>query len=301
MAPAQPPRNIAVRPLEWTAGVDWFRWRMPRGEEAWKARRIAEELQQLDAEAGEKISKFKFDTGKGIASPRVRWATSLDTLWWETSGEWADSTWTRMPLSVGRCTRLDLQSTWKLCKPVPEFGMRFLPHEEMTPDRRLPNGTAVGWSHLPDGGWLGTVGPRTRPEYWRLYDKGVETGKSKPGWLWRLELELKYAHAAQMGSKCRLDLLSPKWCAQYVMSRWLQSGLRLPLNVDAPSLDAIRPGRKPEPSAEELLAWIERSVKPCVERMILAGKIQQLLFALGLTDVVEPIPPDHGRRGIFPS
>lgn len=296
MPDARPPRNHAVRPLGWTAGVDWYRKRIPWGEHALTVRRAAEELQAWDAAAGEKVKDWSFQGAEGRASPRVRWGTTKDTLWWETSGAWAADTLTRMPLSGGRCTRLDLQSTWLLSKPVPEFGTRFLPHEGTTPCLRLPNGKPIGISRLPDGGWLGTVGRRTSPEYFRLYDKGVETRERRPGWSWRMELEVKYDHAKALEDECRQGLTNPTWCAQYVISRWRQSGLLLPLNVGDGSYDAVRPEPRPEPSCEKMLGWLDHSVRPVVERLLAAGKRAEVLFALGLSREAEREAPDGDAR-----
>lgn len=202
-----------------------------------------------------------------------------------------------MPLSGGRATRIDLHSTVLLSQPQRDFGTRCLTPEVMTHPHRLPSGTPVGLSWGADGMWLGTVGRRTSPEYVRLYDKGVEARLWGAGRMWRLELEVKYRHAEVLCREHSRDLLSPKWVASYVTSRWLSFGLRWPLQYEGESLGAVRPGPKPDATPDALLAWMSRSVAPVASRLLRVKPLDEVLLALGLLTAVNMRKPHDDDGG----
>jgi hypothetical protein len=136
--------------------------------------------------------------------------------------------------------------------------------------------------------WLGRVADRTAPECFRLYDKGAESRVRRGGWLWRLELEIKYRHAQKMGETCLKEIRDPKWCAQYVTSRWLSSGLRWPLAVDDASLGAVGPAEKPRRTYDDRLTWFSRTVAPVIEKAMREGDLSEILESLGLRSHVIP-------------
>ena len=136
--------------------------------------------------------------------------------------------------------------------------------------------------------WLGTVGRRTSPEYFRMYDKGVETREHKAGYKWRLELEVKYKHASELCLTQLESLKDPAWCASYVISRWRSLGCSWPTTTPALSPVAVRPEPTPSPSYEALLKWMETSVSPAVFRALRGCSVADLLRALGLEAVAEP-------------
>lgn len=271
-----------IRPLKWTSGVDWFRWRCEERDASDDLQRVAEAIQAQDVAEGERAKKFAFDGCTGKRTPRVRWARSKSLTYVETSGEWCDTTWRLLPLSTGRLTRLDLQSTWTLSQPEPSFGMQSMLLEGMTRPPRLPNGMPRGLHLYQDGGWHGTVADRTAPEHFRLYDKGIQTRDHRAGVQWRLELEVKYRHAAEMGVRCLELLKDPTWCARYAISRWLHLGLCLPLPVDEQSLAAVRPSGRPQPTLEAQREWIRRTVSPVMSRMLMTTPVDELLTLLAL-------------------
>jgi hypothetical protein len=275
-------------PQERTAGIDWFRFKAEGVASARQAQEAALVIQREDVERGSPVKPWKWQGYEGKMTRRIRWGRRGTNLYWETSGEWADSTWIRMPRSGGRSTRIDLHSTMRFSQPLPGFGSLCLPPEATTHPHRLPSGTPVGLSRGPDGMWLGTVGRRTAPEYFRLYDKGVETRNCMAGFLWRLELEAKHGASEALCETQAGSLKDPKWCGRYVTSRWLQSGLLWPINEDEQSLDAIAPARRPSSPSGALLRWLDHSVKPVVTRLARTVPTEVLLEALGLNGLAEP-------------
>lgn len=275
-------------PPERTAGIDWFRRKVSDPNGVRHCQDAARALQHEDIEAGEPLKDWQWQGYTGKRTPRIRWGRKGRNLFWETSGAWAAHTTSRMPLSYGHSTRIDLQLTLAYSQPQPAFGTRSLPPEAMTHPRRLPSGIPVGLTTGADGMWLGTVGQRKRPEYFRLYDKGVETRTRTAGHIWRVELETKHEAAEALGCLTPELLLDPTWCARYVTSRWASLGCISHWDAGDGSLARVAPVEKPEPSSAMLLHWMERSVKPVVERLVRAGKVDQVIVALGLANHAIP-------------
>lgn len=284
-------------PQEWTSGVDWFRYRVDGPGVVREAWQMAVEIQDDDRMEGERVRPWRWQGYEGKRSPRIRWGMKGHTLFWETSGAWAEYTWRRMPLSGGRATRIDLHSTVRLSQPRRDFGMRCLGRAATTHPYRLPSGTPVGLQRGADGMWLGTVGRRTCPEYFRVYDKGVETRDFNAGHLWRLELEVKYAHAEALCREHSRDLMSPKWVASYATSRWRSFGLRWPLRSDEEQLAGVRRAARPEPTTEARMEWLRHTVRPVVCGLTMTTDVSAILEALGLNGVAVPREPDEGAGG----
>jgi hypothetical protein len=283
------------RPQERTAGLDWFRYRVDHPEVVEQAQREAETIQAEDRARGEKVKPWTFQGYAGQASPRIRWGRRKGRVIWEASGQPCASTVTRMPSSGGRATRIDLQLTMRFWPPQPDYGTRCLPPEATTHRRRLPSGIPCGQSLGADGMWLGTVGDRTRHEYFRLYDKGVETRDFAAGNLWRLELEAKH-DAARALCEHHLDQMTvPDWCASYVTSRWLSVGCLWPLGMDGERLPAARRAGKEPPTSDALMAWLALSVRPVIGRLLKTQSPEALILALGMERHVVPTPKNHDR------
>lgn len=145
--------------------------------------------------------------------------------------------------------------------------------------------------------WLGTVGRRTSGEYFRLYDKGVETRDHVAGIRWRLELEAKYKHAEALWAEQAEALKDPRWCAQYVTSRWRSLGCSFPYPPNAESLDAVRPEPRPSPSFVDTLKWLETTVQPAVRRCLMACTTREVLRALGLDAIARPVDDETTNGG----
>lgn len=281
-----PPKR-PERPLEWTAGIDWFRAKVTGSAQVRAAHEWALEIQREDESRSEKVKPWRFQGYEGKASPRVRWGRKGGALFWETSGAWADRMIRRAPMSGTRCTRIDLQSTVRFSRPQLHFGTASLPPEATIHPRRLRSGIPVGLSTGADGMWLGTVGRRTSPEYFRMYDKGVETRDHSAGYKWRLELEVKYSHASELCLTQLENLKDPAWCASYAISRWLSLGCLWPTTMPEQLPDAVRPEPTPAPSYVALLRWMEESVSPAVFRALKGCTVTEVLRALGLEAVAE--------------
>lgn len=94
------------------------------------------------------------------------------------------------------CTRIDLQVTLELARPMP--GLLPKAYDAARGHKPL-NGRPVRYTLIQDseGGTTLYVGSRTSMRYGRIYDKGVESGLEEAGKLFRWEMEIKDVLADQ--------------------------------------------------------------------------------------------------------
>lgn len=271
------------------SGPDWFRELVkgPRNVDA--ARSAALEIQEQDVGAGSARKPWFFQGWKGWATDSVRWGIKDLSLIWESSGEQTHSTLTRMPRSLGLAKRIDIHSTLTFSIAQDTFGASCLWLKTPTSIPQKLRGRPVGVSSSTSGSWCGTVGNRTSPKYWRVYDKGVESGKAPPGVKWRVELEAKGAHAEELGRCHREDLLDPHFCNRYLISSWEQAGCCWPITESESAVDVVVTKKPEQPPAWRLKLWMENSVRPTMPRMLNAFSVADVLETLGLSGVASPI------------
>lgn len=269
----------------WTAAPDYFRTKVSGPKKIREAIDAIRYVQGEDASRAGKLRPWTFQGWKGVASPSVRWGVRDLSLIWESSGEITPFTMTRLQPFIGSGKRLDLQTTWTFSSGLPSFGAWCLKSSTRTTKRQRPNGTLVGRWKRTDGAFVGQVGKRTHPEYFRVYDKGVESNSAPIGHKWRLELETKGTLAEDL---CRLpvgQLTDPQFCARYLTSSWARAGFSLPLTNFAERIDVLSVRRRPPSPAGALLMWTSTTVRPAVERLLTVFTVEDVLSALGLSDV----------------
>lgn len=280
--------NAKECPKNWTAGLDWFRWKQEGPRDHRDTIEAIRVLQYEDAQRGSNVRPWFFQGWKGFASESVRWGVRDWSLIWETSGDQTASTVTRLRPSRGSAKRIDLQLTLNFSSEQRDFGDLSLrwPSRSKSP---LPStGVLLGRSTQTKGLYVGTVGKRTSPSYWRLYDKGVESKKSKPGYMWRLELETKSTHAEDLWTTHQLGIADPQFCAKYCVSSWKAQGRSWPVG-GFDDIISIVPPRKPEPASKaKLMSWVWTTVNPVMRRLLTVYTAEELLLACGLSDVATP-------------
>lgn len=282
MGTIAPPPEPPECPLQVTAGVDWFREVYDDLGRAAKARDVLRALQALDEKQGMAVKPWSFMGYEGFRTQRVRWGVRQGKTLWETSGEWAPYTWDRMPLSGGRTTRLDLQVTVRLSKALPGFGTRWHALFTTPATTPSPSRTRVGLSSDSKGLWCGTVGDRTRHSFWRVYDKGIESGKADSGRVWRIEHETKSRLAEATCRELRKDKAPATLSACLVRSHWLSSGGSWPIDVPLDDVERVKAPPRPEASAPALMTWLSRTVRPVVSRLLHVYTPDEIADVLGL-------------------
>lgn len=136
------------------------------------------------------------------------------------------------------------------------------------------------------------MGERTDPSYWRVYDKGVESGAAPAGHLWRIELEAKRGLAPKIAEEACRSRDVPSWCEQRLRSSWKSAGYSWPLPERGALLPPVKPDAAPPPDALRLLLWYQQSVAPTIPKVLTVFTVSELLDALGLAGRAISRPPD---------
>lgn len=269
-------------PLERTAGIDWYRYITEDGEAVREALEMADAIHEEDRQRGSRFHPWSFQQYHGYASESLRWGRDGGKLLWETSGQRAPSTWTRMPSRGGKATRVDLQTTLLLSQPQVDLPKQLVPPEAMTPPYLLPRGVPVRLEQGARGLYCVRVARRSAPEHWRVYDKGREQKSHDAGHLWRLELELKKADAEALACQYREEMQTPEWVSSYCVQRWRSRGCLWPWSTGALlAAPLVRESDGPVP-AERLAEWLKTTVAPTMPRLLTVYSRQELLKMLGL-------------------
>lgn len=286
----------ATRPLAWTAGVDWFRFIVDRPSDVPQARDRCDYIQWEDTQRASSYKPWRFQGYDGWATDSVRYGLRGGKLLWECSGVQAPSTMARMGECSGYSSRIDLQITLRLSTGQPQFGTSLLGCSPETIRHLRSSRTQTGLSVSSTGLWLGTVGRRTSPSYFRLYDKGVESKSAPPGEVWRLELEAKGVHAKGLGCKYRGELMQPTWCGRYLVRHWKSLGYSWPFEqfTDAPPESAVLP--EPTSTPGKLAIWLTHSVRPTIPRLLTVFTVAEVLEMLNLSAVAAPTGKGNAQR-----
>lgn len=286
------------RPEKWTAGIDYFRWKVDRVCAAGSALARIRELQTEDTQRGSNLTPWKFEGYEGLQTDSIRWGKKGGDLLWESSGKAAHVTLGHMEPSVGYAKRIDLQLTFSLSHALPHYGTSLMQRwTRMIRTSRTPQ-RLLGVSTRTDGLWLGTVGRRTSKGYLRLYDKGIEQKVAPSGKIWRLELEAKYSHARTLWQDHSTNLQNPRYCASYVQSYLQRSDLCSPCaELDLSPVD-MRLGKDESTTVGKLALWIHHTVRPTIPRLLTVFTVAEVLEMLNLSDVAAPTGRDnaHARQ-----
>lgn len=214
---------------------------------------------------------------------------------WESSGERAHSTLALTELCPGFASRIDLQATLSLSRSLPGFGTYLLDSITQTSISRRRTPTRLGVSSANCGLWLGTVGRRTHHSYIRVYDKGVEARCAAPGTMWRVELEAKHSHAAELCRTNYHQLTNPAFCASYSVESLKSQGCSWPFAPFSDERVDRNTGRTSSTTPTKLAAWLYRSVNPAIRRVLTVYTVGEVLLMLGISDVAMPIGGDNAR------
>lgn len=281
------------RPEKWTAGVDWFRWKVDRMKDVREVRSRVRALQEKDVQNASSLKPWKFCGYEGFQTDSVRYGERGGLLLWEASGSRAPVTMATLEPSSGYALRIDLQLTLSLSRTQPSFGTSLLPSSPTPTHTSRRARSLVGLTTQNQGLWLGTVGRRTSPNFLRIYDKGVESKTAEPGKVWRVELEAKYTHARQLCRDHLTSLNNPKFCASYVVSSLQRSGSSFPFAGLADSPIDIKLGRKDETTAGKLAIWLSQTVAPTLPRLLTVFTVAEVLEMLKLSAVAAPTGKGH--------
>jgi len=187
----------------------------------------------------------------------------------------ADAAWLLPMLAKYRsnCPRIDLAVTISLAAPDHDVAGRAYASA-------IDTGRVMVTSIINSlAGRTTYLGSRTSSRFARLYDKGAHIG-GQTGIIWRYEVEYKKPVAEEvlatwLSSKDRANLIGG-----LVFSHFLDRGVE-PLYLPEYAVNAIEIPTS-EPTVGKTLAWLSKSVRPALGRLIVAGWGREAYEALGL-------------------
>lgn len=264
-----------------SVGIDWVTATSTRGGEVPSILETFSRWQRAWRGVGEEPRKAGTQGYQGTSCASVFLGRREDGWMLRASGVAAQG-WAQEVMRAGwHVTRIDLQVTIQ----VPDGG-RFK-HEilrqavsgrdELARRGRRHKLTAI--EGYGDGDTI-AVGARTSERYGRVYDKHAETHGEYPPGAWRFEVEFKGDYASAVCEALQGGGNMETTSQSILQSFFTERGVRLPVNLGSEAIDLYIP--KVDTSTDKSLRWLERNVRPTVERLIKAGKKQEVMQALGL-------------------
>jgi len=264
-----------------SAGVDYLTATCYRtsGNEPFKL--LGERLVAEQADIGHEVLSWKASQYHGVRTEGIIRGVRFDTHIIRLSSELAHDNWKEVYDLATNVTRIDCEMTFKFDERHPTF---FRENETLALAHRGGRGRRkeVELRCSRTTGDRLNLGRRQSEVYARCYDKGMEQRCALAGLLIRQELEFKgdrasqvAAHLAQSKSEATdaLDMVSQYFRASGVQTMWNDGKFAM----------AARGTERQKPRK---LRWLEQAVKPSVLRLLEAGKLIEVLEALGLSEKV---------------
>jgi len=225
---------------------------------------------------------------KGESAPGVSWGQRDDSALLRTTSHKAAEHWNQIFDLGEHCTRFDVQITLRTEQT---------PHEIMSAVWKRNPGWTTGEGRKskvkkvvgPSGIESMFFGSRQSEKFFRIYDKGIESGDEWYRMAVRWELEFKgdcsQSFADQLSRSENPD-------GSMVATVLGFADRRLRIRPSAGNLPECagneiicRQTSEPARGCNKELRWLYHSVRPCVERLIAAGQRKETLTALGLLPV----------------
>ena len=284
-APTQDNYPVTIHQLQ--TGVDWItvtcRTGDPQAQKfkdaTWHAMQVQAHIQR------DSIKPYRFRGYEGMRVEGLAWGKRPDSYLAIASGPTATQYWKLFMRHATNITRLDLQVTCALERPMIDLTQFYWSYL-----KNLPKTRKITLLQNNGSGTTLYVGSRTSDQFGRIYDKGIESGKTPgPGEIWRYEVEYKAERAKHTCNElflrsCRRKPLSAN-IAKTVYN-WYSAREILPIFGEPPDGDCIALQLKAEETTyERKLNWLRTQVRPTVQSLIPHNRTNVLL-ALGLGDLL---------------
>jgi DNA relaxase NicK len=237
---------------------------------------------QVEHRKGNDLSPWRSESFEGMKSGQICVGRNEEGLLFRVSGDFAAKNWRTIYQDASNVSRIDCAATIRLTDRWSDLSRvhhdeALLYQKERSPHLRV---TRI------DGGKHGNtlnIGSRASEGYGRIYDKFLESHAEEYRDCWRYEVEFKkrsaLLKAAYLATESIDGLLPASISLGWFQGRGLRS-LRIPMV----SVDTSTPFKPSDDSKR--LAWISRSVSPVVRLLIEHGRRDEVLTALGLSDML---------------
>jgi DNA relaxase NicK len=214
----------------------------------------------------------------------VFYGQSNTTAMLRIAGEDSDSHFKEFNQPDYHYTRLDIQVTcW--CNDWPdkyEETCYDIFKEQFNPEGAKNSGPRI--TRDAKGGWTVYSAARTAKQMARIYNKYAETPEEHYRNAIRFELELKDTYASEMANMLQFQgIHANKYILSYLKLWFSRKGIILPYNARTADISLLSIPHI-ETDTEKKLQWLERQVRPTVQRLIDQGLreyVTILLFGSG--------------------
>jgi len=276
-------------------GVDYITATSHQRDSASPFRSFAKWLVSQEVQAGCKDSDWRASGYRGRHAGSVAFGVSQQGSIVRASSDCAREHWQQLLCLADNVTRLDLQVT---VRPVAGSTATLSRHHKELLKAPRSRGKPAGFKmwYGPSGPEAATVGKRISDRYGRIYDKWLESQLEEYLGCLRYELELHRHVALATAQHLDSQEFDQDAILHQVSTFFRGRGLRIGFDCQVPrdmtdgerlnhSRSLIRSSGRSIPEVTSALRWIHNSVAPSVRRLIESGHREQVLRALGLTEV----------------
>ena len=264
-------------------GIDWL---TSTATDKAMRKALAAECEKILRHAtrhGDELRSFHWKGYEGLCVDGCDLGIRYDSVMVRLHGATANLYWWDVMQVSQNWTRLDLQTTWRITS---ESVNRTLARSWRAVQQTKLRGKAVEWHYRRDSSRGDTleVGRRCSEQFGRAYNKALESKLDHYANCFRLENEFKGGHAASRlraiagadnTRACIAGQVADWWQARGVVSTRLQGWSHI--------LDV----RQRPADLDSRLRWLHNSVRGCVDRCVADGRLDDVLIALGLDNVVQ--------------
>lgn len=264
------------------AGVDWLTMtsRDERTGNNWWSTYVKYRKARAAEANVEKPFSNGFYSGVRIASMQWGYSDSIGYIV-IVSGADAELMFQRFQPARHKATRIDICVDFSFREPVDVAGDIYRGLQERTSNTQRLHSLFVN----SRGGATAYIGSRHSQQFGRVYDKGVQSGREKPGHLWRAEVEYKKPLAGQISAALSsVDPVERQRQITNEVHRWYADReAALPYELLPGEVFDISVQQRIT-TARKKLAWLRQQVAPTVAQLIEAGYGREVRASLLLDE-----------------
>lgn len=197
------------------------------------------------------------------------------------SGSEAERFGVNFRIPEDRVTRIDLQVTLALGKPMPMMAHNM--YRRLIGEAKTKGHSAKVVYHSSEKGDTITVGSRGSATFLRLYDKSADYNVEPTGSIWRYEVEFKQSRAKSATREVQQAISRYEKIAARVWAEFNSRGIA-PHFRPQDRMSAMEAGVKIS-TPDTKLGWLERCVAPVVTQLIQMGYEREVINSLRLRGI----------------
>lgn len=244
----------------------------------------AAEWQLRRQQEGYQVREFRWSGYDGETVDGITWGTREDGAMLRMSGEVAHRHALTALTFASNVSRIDAEVTIQ----CPSSSVNFAEHahDACRVDARVASGmTKTSIIRSTPRGTTAYIGSRSSDRYFRVYDKTAESDGAYPQWSWRYEVEYKKDRAWRVAQHLLKAKGSPESIRQVVEQAFFDYSVVLPCLALPPGWRDK--GTRQETNDERRLAWLNRSIRPMIEKLSEGCSRATILEALGLEGLMD--------------